>query len=225
MRTSRGLGMTCVLVGGVFVSGAGYALHGRVENKEKFSFKSVPEEVLRAINGQQRVYGEGGDEQFTFYFKGDTKALNKTLQELASASDVSLSIILSYDKGEATLVTGFNPADEGAPTETHVEFNWRMELGPMWSTERLNGAQHRRAWDVRLWVSVTGDIKLNDIELPLAFKAGVEGPLERLAEMHSQRSVELLREQVFAAGAKPTSMKIVEEIRNPKALWGGGDSK
>lgn len=130
----------------------------------------------------------------TLYFRGTTGELNSFLRRLAAEVDKpQLTARLVPEPGRvraADLSPKTKPGNE-------VKYNWSLE-----KTEYRKGDGARAQVYITVTIHVHGNVERQELELPLAYRAKVEGRLRRFADGHNARRENMGRSETSATSER-----------------------
>jgi hypothetical protein len=218
---------TAVLV--FITSVPAFALWGRYPNDEPVK-ADLPQSILKAVNGHKRVWGEGGDLGWKFYFHGTTNDVNAFLSQLAPEQTASLEAVPVPEAG----------SDKPEPfnNDHKVDYEWALwvyRTGDLFFLEPKNGEadadyEKRRAAELAklpkygavVTIHCVGAVDPTTLKIPLAFRMSVGGRLANLVDFHNRRRSELEANGKPIAAEPPTDMSAAEA---PHAVFGGPSTK
>ena len=187
---------------------AGSVVH---PNGKPIMARGIPKPVRAAVNAQQRVYACSRDGETLIYFQGATKHLNAFLTALAKTKDARLGLVLTHEKGLSRKLLA--RLDGEGPDAKTVRWDWNLRLYKPLLREG-DGPLHRakRPWII-VTVSLAGDINLDKLALPVAYRASVGGRTADFVKGHNQRRADIESAEKPPTKPAPTTMSLLKQAQ------------
>ena len=156
-----------------------------------------PAGLKELVNIDARTGGYFVNSDDVFYFRGDAKAFTKFLEQYAKLQDTPLRLILHPGRGMSA--TPWNdpkpePIDWSLTTQDRA---WR-EIG------ETGKKPAKRGYDVTVHLYLSGNIDLQNLEVPLEIEVQSSGEMEKFIITHDAQR-QLVKEQAEKAKTQEKS--------------------
>ena len=219
-----------VLFASLAAPNIGYALWGLFPNDEPAKAPAWPQEIVKAINNYNRVYGHGAyDRGWSFYFAGKAASLNTFLAAVSKAKCRDRRFEIVPGRGIAQARPSLPSFDEREDSE--IAFNWVLHLevvipfdealtdedGNTIYIQRIGGIDHDKTlvpgqtsndqyeYDVKV-SAYTENIDIERLQLPITYQARIGGSVVDLINAHNRRRKDSIANGDDLELAEPTTM-------------------
>lgn len=174
-----------------------------IGNDDCIDGKQWPISIIEASEKHRRVYGQtSSDGGLSLYFVGQTHDLNRFLETIASTPDAFLRATFFEGKGSV-----YTRRDKEGNQMEPVSYNWAVNA--VSQNDRpafLREGEPNARWLITVNIRIGEDVRLEDLGLPLAYKADIGGGIAEFVKFHQSR-----RSDPGAQADQPT--------REPKAVF------
>lgn len=141
-----------------------------------------PAGLAELLNADGRVGGFFVNASDWFFFQGDAKTFNAWLAKYATLKDTPLRLVLHPGRG-----TDRRPwSKEG---ETRLPVDWQVDvINRQWTREAIEEKQPVKAGhDVTVHVFLGGQVRLDDLDVPLDVEVRSGGEIEEFVAHHAAK--------------------------------------
>jgi len=210
--TRRPFGISaCLVIGCIAVVLAGDP--GRVCSnglKDKADPNQFPEKVLALVNDFGQICARAHRMETAIYYAGDCKGLNRFLKKLSALRGAFyMECVFMYDDGGGEKRSGTASVGKNRGGEPPVRPDWHMHV----FKERVKDMETLRwsvQWVVSVVIPVKGGVKIEDVELPITFRAKVGGRVSEFVEKHNTRRDAMEGTTNDGESAKATTFRMIE---------------